>query len=447
MALYFDGTNDALVNTAWPVVDLTDGLTLACWFKVPAVATTRALFGISDSSSPYYSLYLQLDSSTLAAYTTDSTNYNNANKTGAAANVWSLAGGTYPSINSRTAWLNGSPGSAQTTSRTCASLDRITLGKRYYNGSATFGQANLAHVAVWRAVLTAAEWEWMYDGGRGTSPTLIRPDALICHYPLIENFNCSSGPLHLTREDSPLWTNDSERLLLPKRRFFWRPEWTPSSAGGTDHVGNGVIDIDLSLTGVGALGAAGVGAVDIALSLDSVGTNVLAGVGEVAIELSLDSASALDAAGIGAVDLAMGLDGVTTLGAAALGEIAVAMSLDAVPQGGATIQGQGFIDIDFSATSAGGLDALGLASVAMEMSATCVGTSVLAATASIDIALSLAVALETTWSGAGVINWYMFLDAVPFPPFTPDPDRTFDVTPDARVFDVHAIPDSRTLRV
>lgn len=232
MALYFDGTNDALVNTAWPVVDLTDGLTLACWFKVPTVATTRALFGISDSSTPYYSLYLQLDNATVSAYTTDGTNYNNATKTTAVANVWSLACGTYPSISSRTAWLNGSPGSAQTTSRTCLSLDRITIGKRYYNGNATFGQANLAHVAVWRATLTAAEIEWLYDGGRGTDPRLIRPDALICHYPLIDDYNCSSGPLHLAREDSPLWTNDSERLVIPRKRFFWRPEWVSVPAAG-----------------------------------------------------------------------------------------------------------------------------------------------------------------------------------------------------------------------
>jgi hypothetical protein len=156
--------------------------TLAGWYKPSSIAD-GVIFGFGDSNSTHY-VYLGMDVNAKvnigSATTAEATGVSTGVLT---SGVWNHAAGVVTSAASRTAYANGSPGGANTTSRAPTGLDRTTIGGLIINGTrGTFGGGDIAECAAWNVALDAAEVAAL---AKGVSPLLVRPSSLVFYAPLL----------------------------------------------------------------------------------------------------------------------------------------------------------------------------------------------------------------------------------------------------------------------
>lgn len=115
------------------------------------------------------------------------------------ANSWNHAAGVYSSSTSRTAYANGTAGTANTTSVTPSGMDNVNIGVRWYTTLAEYFQGRVAEAAIWSAALTAAE---IVSLNKGFRPYRIRPQSLVFYAPLLRNLQDLRAALALTNNAS-----------------------------------------------------------------------------------------------------------------------------------------------------------------------------------------------------------------------------------------------------
>lgn len=154
-------------------------LTLACWFNANAVAATEAFFQLRDGAG---NARWQLQSagatagdplqaiSVDAAGTTAASSANGIN-----AGQWHHGAGVFSASNARQAWLDGTFGTSNATSKTVSGVNEVRISSGSFNG-------RVAEAAIWNVALTQAEIQAL---AKGFSPQLIRPSALVFYAPLI----------------------------------------------------------------------------------------------------------------------------------------------------------------------------------------------------------------------------------------------------------------------
>jgi hypothetical protein len=213
--------------TASPPVNALP-ITLACWFKCPAGggSQSHSLFSLSGTAGYYcpgFDIGVQLGGFQASAYSDDGT----VAISGVAsytANTWQHAVGVFTSTTSRTAYLNGSAATTNTTNRTYTGSSLNGFGI-HYGPTSLFGGAEsnyaVAECAAWNVALTADEIAALADG---FSPQLIRPSALVAYYPLIRHTvtNGSTVPdkrggQNLTVTGTGLSIVEHPRIIYPKR--------------------------------------------------------------------------------------------------------------------------------------------------------------------------------------------------------------------------------------
>jgi hypothetical protein len=186
MARSFNGTSDYL-NYA-TAVRTTTPLTMACWAKWNTLGTSTMLMTIGDSSSTTtllnrFRLSKNASDLVIAATANTTTSGTSSGGTVTATNTWYHCAGIYTSSTSRTGYLDGVAGTANTTSLTPSSLDDTTIGASIYSGGAgTYMDGQIAEAGIWNVALTAAE---ITSLAKGVSPLMIRPASLISYWPLI----------------------------------------------------------------------------------------------------------------------------------------------------------------------------------------------------------------------------------------------------------------------
>jgi hypothetical protein len=166
----------------------TTPLTLGIWcFGTPPASSPPYVFQIKNSASAININCWQLlvnANQTMSALTASGT----ASASAASAEAltsgrWNYLAATFASAADRTAWMNGRPGTTNTTSRTPASVNSTTIGKslnasdlnpRYFNGA-------LAHAAIWNAALTATEMKLLASG---VLPSMVKRENLVSYWPL-----------------------------------------------------------------------------------------------------------------------------------------------------------------------------------------------------------------------------------------------------------------------
>lgn len=152
-------------------------LTIACWFRASKLSGSTELVNFSDSfSSTLHAYRLNLNGTT-AVRAISTASGSSAIATGPAPTTgrWMHALASFAASNSRTAYLNGVPGSANTTSSTPTSPNKMNIG-RYDTAAGLIFTGQVALPWAWGATLTADEIRAL---AAGALPWEIRPGAAL----------------------------------------------------------------------------------------------------------------------------------------------------------------------------------------------------------------------------------------------------------------------------
>lgn len=183
MARSFNGTTSYLRNANASTNAST--MTMCGWVNVDSLASTATFMGMSaGGSANSHMRYLEVPSwstTTLFAYSCLSADWASGTVGGFSTGTWHHIGGVWDGDASRTAYLNGTAGTTNTTSRAITSATDTVIGAYYSAGSATnFMASSGCEFAIWDVALTAAE---MTSLSKGFSPLLIRPANLVSYWP------------------------------------------------------------------------------------------------------------------------------------------------------------------------------------------------------------------------------------------------------------------------
>lgn len=187
MALEFDsGSSEGLLGSSTPVTAAP--LTLACWAYLNNITAQHSLVAIprSNNSIDYFTLDAagNVGGDPLHATARDSgTSASAATSAGYSASTWFHAAAVFASATSRTVYLDGGSSGSNATSIVPASLDRVSVGYLGRSSPVNYADGLIAEVGIWNAALAAADIARLASG---FSPVLIRPDALVAYYPLLD---------------------------------------------------------------------------------------------------------------------------------------------------------------------------------------------------------------------------------------------------------------------
>lgn len=216
MARNFNGSSAFAENANAIVNDVP--CTLACWFDVDT-AVDAQLVGVGDTSGNDYMRLVSNSSGAVAAQSFDGTTFasGNSDTNSSVGGGWFHAAAVFGSATSRIAYLDGDPGTENTTSVTVtpANIDRTVIGANKNFGTTTlYFDGQIAEAAIWGAALTEAEILALADG---CSPLLVRPGSLVAWWPLIGRFSTEIdlvGGYGLTLSGSPSQSSHP-RVIYP----------------------------------------------------------------------------------------------------------------------------------------------------------------------------------------------------------------------------------------
>ena len=175
---YIESTTGVI--TATPV-------TMCCWVNTTSLAAVQTPIGIYRSSSAPDTNSFELSIGTGGALSAKTSGASATTTTGAiTTNTWAHVCGVFTSATSRAAFINGANKATNATSSTPTGLNRLSIGvERGGFGSGEAFSGAIAEAAYWNAALTDDEVAAL---GKGFSPRLIRPSALVAYLPLIRDF-------------------------------------------------------------------------------------------------------------------------------------------------------------------------------------------------------------------------------------------------------------------
>jgi len=155
-------------------------LTFAAW-ALPNSSNANAILSIANNGSTQNYLAIYCAGGNLTARANDGGAATGATKS-FSNSVWSHFAGTFASSTSRTAYVNGVAGSAESTSSTPGSLNRTAIGRITASTPTLFFDGNIAEAAIWNIALSQADLTAL---AAAVSPLLVRPDALVAYWPLL----------------------------------------------------------------------------------------------------------------------------------------------------------------------------------------------------------------------------------------------------------------------
>lgn len=214
MARSFSGSNSLSIASA---LRSAAPVTMACWFYTNDTFNVGTLLAIdSGNTNNAFQLRSWLNGplQVVQAVAVESSSSNAATSTTAATNTWSHACGVWASATDRRAFLNGgNRGQGDVGSYAPSGLTTTRIGRI----AATEGFTGLiAEAAIWNVALTDDEVAALYNNGIGLCPTMVRPDALVAYWPLLQTDGDIDwwGQNNLTANGSPTYA-DHPPVIYP----------------------------------------------------------------------------------------------------------------------------------------------------------------------------------------------------------------------------------------
>lgn len=189
MSRSFNNTSDVAGNSAPPVT--TTPYTMACWFNFSSTTLYCPLMclavnnvALNDRATLYAAgnnpgdPILALSSSGVGdAFASSASGYS--------ASTWMHAAGVWASATSRTAYLNGTAGTTETTNKTPTTFDIARVGCEFFGAANRFGDGAatclIAEAGIWNVALGSGEIQAL---AKGLSPKRVRPGNLVAYWPL-----------------------------------------------------------------------------------------------------------------------------------------------------------------------------------------------------------------------------------------------------------------------
>ena len=233
MARTFDGTQYLQYTTS--AVLTVEPITMACWFNVTNDLTNGNTLICLDrcGSNGFFRLACNgtIANDPIVAH---------KQSTGGTAGIskinnyptlsWHHGAAVFNATNKRTVYLDGTPGTTNTSSISAASPTKTRIGATCSSSGSpiqlTIG--SIANVGIWNVVLTGDE---ILSLASGLACSFVRPDALIAWYPL---FN-SDGDVdwwsqyNMTAVASPTYTDDPG-IIMPSGPQILKYGNTPISS-------------------------------------------------------------------------------------------------------------------------------------------------------------------------------------------------------------------------
>jgi hypothetical protein len=204
---------------------------MACWYK-PTSGGDYGLVSVAENvggDSPRHLLYQWSNSGNprIAMYSDNGVGAQAVAAANSSTGAWNHACGVVASTSSRTAYLNGgNSGTDATGTSAISTCNQMAIGAYYSGGGLTAGfylDGSIAEAAIWNVALTAAEVAVL---GKGYSPLLIRPSALVFYAPLVRELQDIRGGRVLTNNSTTV--SDHTRIIMPKKR----QPYSVAAAGG-----------------------------------------------------------------------------------------------------------------------------------------------------------------------------------------------------------------------
>lgn len=159
-------------------------LTIACWFNTPANSAQKTLVSVGASGATHR-CFIQVSANQLGAVALGTITAGSTFSTAHTGDVWNHACGVFSATNSRTAYLNGSAATTNTSSMAQNAFNDVRIGARWATTLGVYMRGLLAEVGVWDVALNNSEIVSLYDG---INCSKIRPESLVFYSPLIRNF-------------------------------------------------------------------------------------------------------------------------------------------------------------------------------------------------------------------------------------------------------------------
>lgn len=186
MSYDFDGIDDVILNTTTSPVTAVP-FTISCWFNADTLSGGN-LVNISNTTGGDGFRLVSLSTGGIRASSVVGTVGSSSDTTNTiSTGTWNHTVGVYASNTSRTAYLNNTAATTNTTSSIPTSISRINIGSRRNSSiNDSFFDGKLAELGIWDVVLTTDELTSLY---KGVSCSLVRPQNLVFYAPLIRNMN------------------------------------------------------------------------------------------------------------------------------------------------------------------------------------------------------------------------------------------------------------------
>lgn len=211
---------------------------------IHARAKPSALSGIQRIVSIYF------DGSNFLELITSGTTPQVRSTPGGSGGTGTIATGTWYSLTarlisstSRDVWIDGVSSGSNATSGTPTAPVAIGIGARA--GVVPFS-GSIADVGIWNVSLAQADIEAL---AAGVSPLLIRPDALLHYFPLIDSGTLDLMAPAATVTGTLTKDNDHPRVIMPRQRSLIIPK---GAGGGSIGSGAGASDGVATVSGAGA---------------------------------------------------------------------------------------------------------------------------------------------------------------------------------------------------
>jgi hypothetical protein len=205
MAYNFTAASTQYLNTATTPVTVLP-LTIAGWFRRSTLNVNATVAGLFQSGAGPEAYLLSVRSNNVvAAGSRDAGTFTLATSaTTVSQNVWTHGCGVWASGTSKTAYLNGAAGSANTASSTPTLPNTIGIGAINRATPTELFNGDLAEVGIWNVALTAAE---IASLAKGMTCGDVRPQSLVFYAPLVRDLIDYKGGLTITNNNTATVAN------------------------------------------------------------------------------------------------------------------------------------------------------------------------------------------------------------------------------------------------
>ncbi len=196
MARLFDDASSQYLERTSAVLTATP-ITLAAWFYLDDAADPADFTILSLSASTgteYWTTDVERSggSAYVRAVAQSGATSDVSTRTTVSMNTWHHGAAVFASSTSRTAYLDGTAGTENTTSIAPSGVDRTDVGTQFYSGARlNYFSGRIAEAAIWSVALTAAE---IVSLAKGFSPLLVRPASLAAYWPLVGRNSPETDP-------------------------------------------------------------------------------------------------------------------------------------------------------------------------------------------------------------------------------------------------------------